>query len=107
MRNLIISSLIILALACIAQSLGAVMISQENGMEILANFTDSSANQSDINATINETANGTADNQTETGSRAVDAKSGLWGWGKIPMGYELDKNGTLNRMVDEEWKPSI
>ena len=103
MRNLIISSLIILALACIAQSLGAVMISQENGMEILANFTDGSANQSDINATINETA----DNQTETASRAVDAKSGLWGWGKIPMGYELDKNGTLNRVVDEEWKPSI
>jgi hypothetical protein len=83
--------------------MGAVMISQENGMEILANFTNSSASQSDINATTNETA----DNQTETASRAVDAKSGLWGWGKIPMGYVLDNNGTLNRVVDEQWKPTI
>jgi hypothetical protein len=79
------------------------MISQENGMAILANFTSNSANQSDTNATINETA----DNQTQESSAATNAKSGLWGWGKIPMGYEMDKNGTLNRMVDEEWKPSI
>lgn len=103
MRNLMISSLIILALAASTQSLGAVMISQENGMEILANFTSNSANQSETNSTINETAG----NQTQEIGAATNAKSGLWGWGKIPMGYEMDKNGTLNRVVDEEWKPSI
>lgn len=103
MRKLLISSLIILALVASIQSLGAIMISQENGMTILANFTSNSANQSDTNTTINETA----DNQTQANGTATNAKSGLWSWGKIPIGYELDKNGTLNRMVDEEWKPSI
>jgi hypothetical protein len=103
MRKLLISSLIILALVASIQSLGAIMISQENGMTILANFTSSSANQSDMNTTINETA----DNQTQTSGTASKAKSGLWGWGKIPLGYEIDKNGTLNRVADENWKPSI
>jgi hypothetical protein len=103
MRNLIISSLIILALACSSQSLAVVMISQENGMTILANFTNNSANQSDMNATINETAN----NQTPANSRPSDAKSSLWDWGKIPIGYELNKNGTLTKVADEQWKPSI
>ncbi|OPY50040.1 MAG: hypothetical protein A4E49_02888 [Methanosaeta sp. PtaU1.Bin112] len=99
----LIITLVVLALACSIQSLGAVMISQENGMEILANFTNSSANQSDSNATINETA----DNQTQASGAITNDKSGLWDWGKIPMGYVLDNNGTLNRVVDEEWKPSI
>ena len=103
MRNLIISSLIILALACSSQSLEAIMISQENGMTILANFTNNSANQSDMNATINETAN----NQTQSNSRASEAKTSLWDWGKVPIGYELDKNGTLTKLADEQWKPSI
>jgi len=103
MRILIVSSLIILALACSSQSLEAIMISQENGMTILANFTNSSTNQSDMNATINETAN----NQTPTNNGATEAKTNLWGWGKVPIGYELDKNGTLIRLADEQWKPSI
>jgi len=103
MRYLIVSSLIILALACSSQSLEAIMISQENGMTILANFTNSSANQSDLNATINENAN----NQTSTDRSANNAKTNLWGWGKLPIGYELDKNGTLIKLADEEWKPSI
>ncbi|MDD4650730.1 MAG: hypothetical protein PHQ34_00720 [Methanothrix sp.] len=103
MRNPMISSLIILALAASTQSLGAIMISQENGMEILANFTNSSANQSYMNTTINETA----DNQTQANTMGSGDKSGLWNWGKIPMGYSMDKNGTLNRMANEEWKPSI
>lgn len=103
MRNLMISSLIILALAASTQPLGAIMISQENGMTILANFTSSSANQSDMNTTINETA----DNKTQANSMGSSAKPGLWDWGKIPMGYVMDKNGTLNRVADEEWNPSI
>ncbi len=103
MRNLIISSLIILALACSSQSLEAIMISQETGMTILANFTNNSANQSGMNATIN----GTSNNQTPTGSIVDDAKTSLWSWGKIPIGYELNKNGTLTKLADEQWKPSI
>ena len=39
MRNLIISALILFALACSSQSLEPIKISQESGMTILANFT--------------------------------------------------------------------
>ncbi len=99
MRNLMISALIILALACSSQSLQAVMINQENGMTILANLTNNSVNQSDVNQ--NQTK------QTPTNGRANDATTSLWSWGKIPMGYELNKNGTLTKLADEQWKPSI
>jgi hypothetical protein len=102
MRNLIISALILLALACSSQSLEAIEINQESGMTILANFTNNLANQSE-NATI--TQNQT--NQTQTNSRVNNATTGLWSWGKIPIGYELDKNGTLTKLADEQWKPSI
>jgi hypothetical protein len=103
MRNLIISALILFAVACSSQSLEAIKIDQESGMTILANFTNNSANQSDINATINQTQR----NQSPINSRAFDAKAGLWGWGKVPIGYELNKNGTLTKLADEQWKPSI
>jgi hypothetical protein len=100
MRKLIISALILFALACSCQSLEAIKINQESGMTILANFTNNSANQSDINATITQ-------NQTKANSSNNDATTGLWSWGKIPIGYELNKNGTLTKLADEQWKPSI
>jgi len=102
MRKLIISALILFALACSCQSLEPIKISQESGMTILANFTSSSANQSE-NATI--TQNQT--NQTQTNNSTNDATTGLWSWGKIPIGYELNKNGTLTKLADQQWKPSI
>ena len=102
MRKLIISALILIALACSSQSLEPIKISQESGMTILANFTSSSANQSE-NATI--TQNQT--NQTQTNNSTNDATTGLWSWGKIPIGYELNKNGTLTKLADQQWKPSI
>ena len=102
MRKLIISALILFALACSSQSLEPIKISQESGMTILANFTSSSANQSE-NATI--TQNQT--NQTQTNNSTNDATTGLWSWGKIPIGYELNKNGSLTKLADQDWKPSI
>jgi hypothetical protein len=71
-------------------------------MTILANFTSTSANQSE-NATI--TQNQT--NQTQTNNSTNDATTGLWSWGKIPIGYELNKNGSLTKLADQQWKPSI
>ncbi len=111
MRILIISVLILFALACSSQSLEPIQISQESGMTILANFTSISANQSDngANATINQT-NQTHINNTINGSTTEstgDTATSLWNWGKIPMGYELNKNGTLIKLADEQWKPSI
>jgi hypothetical protein len=102
MRYLIISALILLALACSSQSLEAIKINQESGMTILANFTNNSANQSE-NATITQNQS----NQTMTNSSNNNAPTSLWSWGKIPIGYELNKNGTLTKLAGEQWKPSI
>lgn len=101
MRNLMIPALILFALAYSCQSLEPIKISQESGMSILANITPAPANQSEINATQNQT------NQTGNNSSTDFAASGLWSWGKIPEGYELNENGSLIKMADEEWKPSI
>jgi len=101
MRNLMIPALILFALAYSCQSLEPIKISQESGMSILANITPAPANQSEINATLNQT------NQTRNNGSADFAASGLWSWGKIPEGYELNENGSLIKMADEEWKPSI
>ncbi len=102
MRYLIISALILLALACSSQSLEAIKINQESGMTILANFTSYPVNQSE-NATIAQNQS----NQTITNSSDNNAPTSLWSWGKIPIGYELNKNGTLTKLADEQWKPSI
>ena len=101
MRNLMIPALILFALAYSCQSLEPIKISQESGMSILANITPAPANQSEINATLNQT------NQTRNNGSTDFAASGLWSWGKIPEGYKLNKNGSLIKMADEEWKPSI
>jgi len=101
MRNLMIPALILFALAYSCQSLEPIKISQESGMSILANITPAPANQSEINATLNQT------NQTRNNRSTDFAASGLWSWGKIPEGYELNENGSLIKMADEEWKPSI
>ena len=103
MRNLVISALIFFALACSCQSMEAIKISQESGMTILANFTSNSANQSDMNVTITQDQT----NLTQTNSSNNNAATGLWDWGKIPIGYELDKNGSLTKLTDQVWKPSI
>ena len=99
MRKLIISALILFALACSCQSLEPIKISQESGMTILANFTSTSANQSE-NATLTQ-------DQTKANSSNNDTATSLWSWGKIPLGYELNKNGSLTKLADQQWKPSI
>lgn len=103
MKKLIISVLILFALACICQSLESINISRESGMSILANFSSDSVNQSEIK--VNETQNQT--NQKQTNISTDRASSGLWSWGKIPIGYELNKNGSLTKLADQDWKPSI
>jgi hypothetical protein len=94
MRNLIISALVLFALACSCHALEAIKINQDSSMSILASITPNPVNQSE-NATIsqNQTNNTTA--------------TSLWSWGKIPMGYKLNKNGSLIKLADEQWSPSI
>lgn len=105
MKNLIISTLILFALACSCQSRQTVNISQENVMAILANVSSNSGNQLEINS--NTTENQTNQTHTNISINNAATKTNLWSWGKIPMGYGLDKNGTLTKLADQEWKPSI
>jgi len=94
MKTFIISILILFTLVCGCRSLQSVDTGKDSGMAILESITGNSGNQS--NASANSTQN-----QTK------QPGSDLWGWGKIPIGYELEKNGTLTRLTDEEWKPSL
>lgn len=102
MRHLIIAALILFALACSSQSLEAIKISQESGMTILANFSSDLANQSE-----NATGTQNQTNQTQANGSANNTETGLWSWGKIPIGYELNEKGSLTKLADQQWKPSI
>lgn len=100
MRGYIFSAFVLIALACTCHSLEPIVISQDRGMAVLAGFSDVPENQSDQNTThLNLT------NQNE--SRSNQTSAGLWNWGKIPIGYELNENGTLTRLADDRWTPSI
>ena len=98
MKTLIISILILFMLVCGCQSLQTVDTGKDRGMAILESITGNSGNQS--NDQSNASANSTRNQTRQIGSD-------LWSWGKIPIGYELEKNGTLTRLTDEEWKPSL
>ena len=102
MKNHKISTLILFTLVSGCQSLQAVNIDRESSMAILANISSNSGNQSEINSniTINQT-------QMHTNISINETAANLWSWGKIPMGYGLNKNGTLTKLGDQEWKPSI
>ena len=101
MRNFIISLLILTAIAMNCQAQNTVNISQESGMSILANFSDNASNQSSLQ-------NSSLQNQTNlTRDPSKNAAGGLWSWGKIPIGYDVDKNGSLVKLADQQWNPSI
>ena len=101
MRNFIISVLVLMAIAINCQALNPVNISQESGMSILASISANSSNTSTLQ-------NNSMQNQTDlTRDLSKEAAGGLWSWGKIPIGYEIDKNGSLVKMADQQWNPSI
>jgi hypothetical protein len=101
MRNFIISVLILTAIAMNCQALNPVNISQESGMSILASFSANSSNTSALQ-------NNSMQNQTDqTSNLSKDSAGDLWSWGKIPIGYEVDKNGSLVKLADQQWNPSI
>jgi len=109
MKNFIISILILFMLVCSCQSLQTVDTSKDSGMAILARITGNSGNQSNTSAN-NTSANNTSANNTSANSTQNQTKqpgSDLWSWGRIPIGYKLEKNGNLTRLADEEWKPSL
>ncbi len=107
MYAILFSALIILTGICI--SLEPIMISQDRGMAVLANLSDVPANESQ-NATVLNLSNQNISHQNpseQNGSRFNQTGAGLWSWGTIPEGYELNENGTLTRLTSDQWKPSI
>ena len=101
MRNFIISVLILMAIAISCQALNPVNISQESGMSILASISANSSNTSVLQ-------NNSTQTQTDlTGNPGNKVAGGLWSWGKIPIGYGVNGNGSLIKLSDQEWSPSI
>ena len=83
MRNLIICSLSLLALALICEATAPVQLNGSNGQAIL----------SQIAIPV----------QTDNISR----NSSLWNWGSVPFGYTLNKSGILTPVEYGNWTPSI
>ncbi len=107
MFAILFSALIILTGICI--SLEPIMISQDRGMAVLASLSDIPANESQ-NATVLNLSNQNSSHHNpsdQNGSRFNQTGAGLWSWGTIPEGYELNENGTLTRLTSDQWKPSI
>ena len=105
---ILFSALISLTGICI--SLEPIVISQDRGMAVLASLSDVPANQSGQNAIVVNLSDENLTDQnlsSQDESRFKQTTAGLWSWGKIPEGYELNENGTLTRLTSDEWKPSI
>jgi len=90
MRNLVICSLILLALALNCEATAPVQLTGSSGQAILSQL-EGSAHA--VNASIN---------------------TSLWNWGSIPVGYALNKSGILDPLDEtvlsndyNVWTPSI
>jgi hypothetical protein len=90
MRNLVICSLILLALALNCEAATPVLLTGSSGQAILSQLEGSAH---------------TANALTNTS---------LWNWGSIPVGYALNESGILNPLDEtilsndyNVWTPSI
>ena len=100
-KRIIIVAIIFLTVSCVCMSIRPIDINQESKYTILANVSNNSLNHLHYDYNFSEL------NITENSSTNKKLSTDLWSWGKIPMGYELNKNGTLTKQANEEWKPSI
>jgi len=85
MRNLVICSLILLALALNSNAIAPVQLGGSNGQAILSQVSSSGQ-------ILNLSTN-----------------AGLWNWGNIPSGYALNQSGILNPIETAlyDWTPGI
>ncbi len=102
-KGLVIITTVILASAYSCMSLRPIDINQESKYTILANVSNNSLNHLHYNYNFTENTSNVTTNTSSNKKHSTD----LWSWGKIPMGYELNKNGTLTKQANGEWKPSI
>ena len=96
MRNLVICSLILLALALNCEATAPVQLNGSSGQAILGQIAGSAQ------------ANNTSANSGQTNN--ISTNTNLGNWGGAPIGYELNKSGILTPSQwenDGEWTPSI
>ena len=97
MKNLVIYGLVfsLLVLNCMAVS--PVQLTGSSGKAVLDSLGVNNSSQT------SGALAGNASNLT-----GINSLENLWGWGKIPEGYSLDKSGNLvENSTDTEWQPSI
>jgi hypothetical protein len=96
MRNLVICSLILLALALNSDATAPVQLNGSSGQAILGQIAGSAQ------------SNNTSANSGQTNN--ISTNTNLGNWGGAPIGYELNKSGILTPSQwanDGEWTPSI
>ena len=99
MKYLIICSLILLALACNSLAREPLDLGHDAGRLVLESIT---------NNTTNLSANETSSLPIPVLNASQSAKSDLWSWGTIPVGYAMNESGKPVRLpTTEEWHPSI
>jgi hypothetical protein len=83
MRNLVICSLILLALAMNGETTAPVQLNESSGQAILSQIA--------VPVQTNNTS----------------ANSSLWNWGSTPAGYFLNESGILTPYDNGNWTPGI
>jgi hypothetical protein len=96
MRNLIICTIIILALSLNCGATAPIQLSGSNGQAVLSQIA------------VPVQTNNTSANSGQTNNSSTNTN--LWNWGSIPAGYTLNKSGLLTPFDytnEGEWTPSI
>ena len=96
-NNLVIYSLVLFLLALNCMAVSPVQLTGSSGKAVLNSVGVNNSSKA------TETLAGNASNLT-----GINSLENLWGWGKIPEGYSLNKFGKLvENTTEAEWRPSI
>jgi hypothetical protein len=97
MKNLVIYSLVLFLLALNCMAVSPVQLTGSSGKAVLNSLGVNNSSQA------SGALAGNASNLTGNNSLGD-----LWSWGKIPVGYSINKFGKLvENTTEAEWRPSI
>jgi hypothetical protein len=97
MKNLVIYGLVLFLLALNCMAVSPVQLTGSSGKAVLNSLGVNNSSQAS-GALVGNTSNLTGNNSL----------GDLWSWGKIPVGYSINKFGKLvENTTEAEWRPSI
>jgi len=97
MKNLVIYGLVLFLLALNCMAVSPVQLTGSSGKAVLNSLGVNNSSQA------SGALAGNASNLTGNNSLGD-----LWSWGKIPVGYSINKFGKLvENTTEAEWRPSI